>query len=156
MTPPKGPEEEHEMPGGAGPEGERELPRATGPGGEPGVADLLSEGGAAAPAAKNGAQNGGRRADLGHEGGLGVRDQIRRYRSAFLAVVAIIVIAAGSARLHPRPRAPHAAYVVPGARPRTFHAEGRIRNRPGGYAGPGPDGHDRRREDRRNRERRTA
>lgn len=97
MTPPKGPEEEHEMPGGAGPEGERELPRATGPGGEPGVADLLSEGGAAAPAAKNGAQNGGRRADLGHEGGLGVRDQIRRYRSAFLAVVAIIVIAAGSA-----------------------------------------------------------
>lgn len=49
MTPPKGPEEEHEMPGGAGPEGERELPRATGPGGEPGVADLLSEGGERLP-----------------------------------------------------------------------------------------------------------
>lgn len=47
--------------------------------------------------ARDGGQNGGRRADLGHEGGLGVRDQIRRYRSAFLAVVAIIVIAAGSA-----------------------------------------------------------
>jgi len=29
-----------------------------------------------------------------HEGGLGVRDQIERYRSAFIAVVTMIVIAA--------------------------------------------------------------
>jgi phospholipid/cholesterol/gamma-HCH transport system substrate-binding protein len=81
-------------------EGEREMPAATGPDGEPGVADLLGAGGEA-PAARNGgqngAQNGGRRADLGHEGGLGVRDQIKRYRTAFLAVVSMILIAAASA-----------------------------------------------------------
>ncbi|HVA20067.1 MAG TPA: hypothetical protein VMU55_07825, partial [Solirubrobacteraceae bacterium] len=29
-----------------------------------------------------------------HEGGLGVRDQIRRYRTAFIAVVSMILIAA--------------------------------------------------------------
>ena len=32
-----------------------------------------------------------------HEGGLSVRDQIERYRTAFIAVVTMIVIAAGSA-----------------------------------------------------------
>jgi hypothetical protein len=31
----------------------------------------------------------------GHEGGLSVRDQIERYRTAFIAVVTMIVIAAG-------------------------------------------------------------
>ncbi len=30
----------------------------------------------------------------GHEGGLSVRDQIERYRTAFIAVVTMIVIAA--------------------------------------------------------------
>ena len=42
----------------------------------------------------------------GHEGGLSVRDQIERYRSAFIAVVTMIVIAGGRRRLHPRPREP--------------------------------------------------
>jgi phospholipid/cholesterol/gamma-HCH transport system substrate-binding protein len=53
--------------------------------------------GDAALAANGGQGNGRRRSDLGHEGGLGVRDQIARYRSAFLAVVTIVVIAALSA-----------------------------------------------------------
>lgn len=71
---------------------ERELPSAGGPpvGGPP-------VGGPSAGGPPAAAGNGGRRADLGHEGGLGVRDQIRRYRSAFIAVVTIIVIAVGSA-----------------------------------------------------------
>jgi phospholipid/cholesterol/gamma-HCH transport system substrate-binding protein len=81
MTPPEG----HE--------GEREMPRATGHDGEPGVPDLLSAGREPSAAAGNGGQNGGRRADLGHEGGLGVRDQIARYRSAFAAVVTLVAIA---------------------------------------------------------------
>jgi phospholipid/cholesterol/gamma-HCH transport system substrate-binding protein len=61
--------------------------------GEPGVPDLLSAGRESPSAAGNGGQNGGRRADLGHEGGLGVRDQIARYRSAFVAVVTLVAIA---------------------------------------------------------------
>ena len=34
------------------------------------------------------------RAEHGHEGGLSVRDQIERYRTAFIAVVTMVVIAA--------------------------------------------------------------
>jgi phospholipid/cholesterol/gamma-HCH transport system substrate-binding protein len=70
---------------------EREMPAATGHDGEQ-QPDLLAAGNGGGAAA-----NGGRRSDLGHEGGLGVRDQVRRYRSAFLAVVTIVVIAAASA-----------------------------------------------------------
>ena len=40
------------------------------------------------------AENGNQ---IDHEAGRGIRDQIERYRTAFLAVVAMIVIAAGSA-----------------------------------------------------------
>ncbi len=55
---------------GAGPEGEQE-PRP--------------------PAGRNGVRANG---DAGHGGGRGIRDQIERYRTAFAAVVAIIVVAA--------------------------------------------------------------
>jgi phospholipid/cholesterol/gamma-HCH transport system substrate-binding protein len=87
-------EEEREMPSGAGASGGRERTPGAGHDGEQSP-DLLAAGnGGSAPSAT---ANGGRRSDLGHEGGLGVRDQIRRYRSAFLAVVAIVVVAVGSA-----------------------------------------------------------
>lgn len=47
-------------------------------------------------AGASGPQGGGAGRDA-HEGGRGIRDQIERYRTAFIAVVTMIVIAAGSA-----------------------------------------------------------
>ena len=85
----------------------------------------------------------------------GVRDQIERYRTAFIAVVSMILIAAfvgGYILSHENLKLPG---LGAGARGKLFHAEGELPDRPGGDAGPGPGGHDRRGEDRRNRERGT-
>ena len=103
-----------------------------------------------------GAAMDGRPTAAGHEGGLSVRDQIERYRTAFIAVVTMIVIAAavgGYILAHENLKLPG---WVPVLGPQLLHAQGRIPDRPGGHPGPGPGGHDRRRQDRRNRERRPA
>ncbi len=92
----------------------------------------------------------------GHEGGLSVRDQIERYRTAFIAVVTMVVIAAavgGYILAHENLKLPG---WVPVLRPRLLHPQGRVPDRPGGDPGAGPGGHDRRREDRRSGERRPA
>ena len=62
----------------------------------------------------------------------------------------------GRGRLHPRAREPQAAELGTGAGEKLLHAEGRLPDRPGGDARPGPGGDDRRREDRGNRERGPA
>ncbi len=69
-----------------------------------------------------------------HEGGLSVRDQIERYRTAFIAVVTMIVIAAvvGGYILA------HENLILPGWVPvlgkSYLHAEGRLPDRPGADA----------------------
>jgi phospholipid/cholesterol/gamma-HCH transport system substrate-binding protein len=88
MSPDEGPREEGEMSptgGSASPGGEREAM-----GGQDAI--LGPQGGQEPrPAA---ARNGGRlNGGSGHEGGRGMRDQIERYRTAFAAVVVIIVVA---------------------------------------------------------------
>ena len=88
--------------------------------------------------------------------GCSVRDQIERYRTAFISVVTMIVIAAAVGGYILAHENLHLPELGAGARARLLHAEGRVPDRPGGHAGPGPGGDDRRREGRRNRERRPA
>ena len=91
-----------------------------------------------------------------HEGGLSVRDQIERYRSAFIAVVTMIVIAAvvGGYILA------HENLILPGWVPvlgkNYYTLKADFQTAQALTPGPGPGGDDRRREDRGNRERRPA
>ncbi len=91
-----------------------------------------------------------------HEGGLSVREQIERYRSSFIAVVTMVVIAAfvgGYILAHENLKLPGWVPVL-GHNYYTLEAE--FQTAQAVTPGPGPGGHDRRREDRRSRERRPA
>ena len=83
--------------------------------------------------------------DEGHEGGLSVRDQIERYRSAFIAVVTMIVIAAavgGYILAHENLKLPGWVPVL-GRNYYTLKAD--FQTAQAVTPGPGPGGHDRRR-----------
>ncbi len=82
--------------------------------------------------------------DQEHQGERGLGDQIARYRTAFISILAMVVIRAVRGWLHPLQRAPLAAGMGPSARQGIRNAQGRVPHRPGGHARAGPVGHDRR------------
>ncbi len=88
-----------------------------------------------------------------HQGERGLGDQIARYRTAFISIVAMVVFAlfvGGYILSNERLSLPGWVPVIgQGIR----HAQGRLPHRAGGRAGAGPVGHDRRGQDRRNRKR---
>ena len=91
-----------------------------------------------------------------HEGGLSVRDQIERYRTAFISVVVMVVIAAavgGYILAHENLKLPGWVPVL-GRNYFTLKAE--FQTAQAVTPGPGSGGHDRGRQDRGNRERRTC
>ena len=91
-----------------------------------------------------------------HEGGLSVREQIERYRTAFISVRRAVRARRRRRRLHPRPREPPPAELGAGPRARLLRPQGGVPDRAGRHPRPGPGGDDRGRQSRRSRQRRSS
>ena len=85
-----------------------------------------------------------------------MRQAIRKHTRDFAFIVGLVVHRAGRRRLHPVPPALHLPRGVPVVGSDFVALQGRVLDRAGGHAGPGPDGPGRRRRRRRDLEGRRS